>query len=319
MALYHGTETETQPEGHPQPQEDADEEYAFREQVGMIAEALDAIRYEDSVEYTHSGMAQVLAEVDEEFEEIYAQLEENHEQFGDNHETYQKMESMYQELVAEDDLPEEASELMETIGTYMEQEGVRMEQEEERMLEEKRLREKYREIREYFDDIKYNGESESGPGAFVILVDGPAEEFAEYANEKKEGEKDAEEDGTEWESKGIDPTWDDEQLAQLIYDTMERNDGAIVVGEDGFLPKTYWVPDTDAPEDAYVDGGTKHDAAVNAVYNGEVEVESLILSETDGAIRWFREDETPVKFAYDEDEERRTPEADAEFWYPDGR
>lgn len=212
-------------------------EYFFEERVGLVAQALNDIRYENGVKYMYS----------EEGEELDTALRE------------------LQEYVSEND--------DEQLQAYV-----------DRVIE----------ADAEFDDIKYNGESESGPGAFVVLVDGPLEEYRKTVKEL---------DGTAWGQQGRDPSLEDEDLAQLIYDTLgnHTNDGAIVIGEDedgneAFLPRTAIIPGARVSRNAYpAGGGTKHEAAVNAVYDDvrdgdgdEMVRASVTLSSTDGKIREFR-------------------------------
>ncbi len=269
--------------------------YGFDERVGLLAQAFDDIRYEDGVEYEHRDMARQLAEVEEGFDDIHRALEENHEKWEVSQELFDVFVDTAEEKI--DDYND--SELGEKARQYIEHERKRMEEHKKLLLEEKGLWDKYQDIRDRFEEIKYNGYSESGPGEFAIAVKGPASEYMKHVDGM---------DGTEWGSIGRDPRVDDPDLAQLIYDTLgnHSNDGAIVMAEDAesgretFLPETVWVPDAQVSQNAYLkEGGTKHRAAVNAVY-GDVRDESgdesgeemvrasLVLSETDGKIREFR-------------------------------
>lgn len=264
----------------------------FEEQVGVVAQALDDIRYADGVEYKHDSKAESVDGVQEDLSEEYEMLSGIMEQADE---------------LDYDELSPPVRELVSSVEAFGEQGA-----------------DTYESLMDYFgsfEDVKYDGETESGPGALVVMVDGPAEAFAEYANEKKKGAKDATKHGTYWGKEGLEPSVYEEDLAQMIYDTSVRNDGAIIIGEDGFLPQTYWVPDAEAPEDAYSDvGGTKHDAGVNATYadildeNGEdVSVESLVLSAERGSITRFQRDQSPMLFPYDGEEQPRVPK----FWEGD--
>ncbi len=265
--------------------------YTFDEQVGLVAQALDDIRYEDGVEYEHRDMARQLAEVEDAFSDLYHALEENQEKWGVSQELYDEFAEQ-----AGESLDEYAdSALGEAARAYMEHEKERMEEHKELLLKESDLWEQYCDVQDRFGEIKYNEHQESGPGAFVVAVNGPASEYMEHVEEL---------DGTEWGRTGREPRVDDPDLAQLIYDTLgnHSNDGAAVMAEDDgsgqerFLPQTVWIPDAAVSQNAYLnEGGTKHRAAVNAVYSdirnddGEELVRaSLVLSSTDGKIREFR-------------------------------
>lgn len=248
-------------------------EFGFEEQVGRLAQAADSVRYGDGVTYQHEEKANAL-------DPLMEQLGAKAEEYGD-----EELEALYEEF--ED---------------YFAQ----------------------------FEDIKYNGETESGPEAFIVVVDGSTDVMAEYAREM---------DGTiaEWEKKGYDTVDPLESLTayarqtdgrsvpdqeyrpeadgyfpQLLYETMEHNDGAIIAGEDGFLPAMYEIPQVDLPDAAYPAGaGTKHRAAVNAVNAPlDVEVRSIVLSAETGAVRVFRENADDLSWPFD----RGTPNRIGNFW-----
>lgn len=183
----------------------------------------------------------------------------------------------------------------------------------------------------YSDD-----EKEDGPGAFVVLVDGPKEviedgvyvnrtvldeyqplfekadalgrqleqdrpsdetyaAFDELLEELEEpAEKPAERlAGTYWDTHNVVPDVGDHDIYRQIFETAEYNDGAIVVGENGFSRYTYEIPQL--PFEGEPDGtGTKHKAArglaETPIYDeagDEYEVRSIVLSETTGGIKVY--------------------------------
>lgn len=174
----------------------------------------------------------------------------------------------------------------------------------------------YLESLEEFDDIKYDGETESGPGAFITIVDGPKELMEDYASEMP---------NTNWKNEfgenmpaDYQPDIMDEHFPQVVYETMEANDGALVMGENGFSSNMYEIPDVEDMEEELMPkkGGTKHRAAAKAVHSNlkdqhgdEIDVTSIVLSETDGCIRVFEED-GGTEFPYNE----QTNERVGDFW-----
>jgi hypothetical protein len=273
--------------------QDESADYSFEERVDRVAQALDDIRYEDGVEYEHRDMARQLAAVEDAFEDVYEALDENYALWEDN-----------KGLL--DEVADQVADAEATVEQYVAREQERMEEQKELLLKAQGLWENYQQIQDEFGEIKYNGVTESGPGAFVVAVNGEADEYRRHVKDM---------DGPAWGQKGrTDLRVDDPDLAQLIYDTLgnHSNDGAIVIGDDEtgretFLPQTVKIPDAAVSLNAYpTEGGTKHEAAVDAVYDevcdsdGEEMVRAaLVLSSTDGKVRMFRRGERLGDVPYD--------------------
>ncbi len=274
--------------------------YSFDARVGLVARAFDDIRYEGGVEYEHRDMARALATVEDAFESVYETLEANYATWEENKE---QLNTIIDQL-GNTDAYEGSVE--ETAEQYIVREQERMDEQKKLLLQAQGLWDNYQQIQNEFGEIKYNGVTESGPGAFVVAVNGSAEEYRTHVKDL---------DGTAWGQKGrTDLRVDDSDLAQLIYDTLgnHSNDGAIVMGEEAdgretFLPQTVKIPDAAVSLNAYpADGGTKHEAAVDAVYDevcdtdgAEMVRASVVLSATDGNIRLFRRGDRLGEVPYD--------------------
>lgn len=187
------------------------------------------------------------------------------------------------------------------------------------------------EVQEYFEEVdqmfgKYDGESDSGPSAFLLFVDDEAEsavQDSDYAVPLHSPDWNK----YDWSDDGV-PDVDHEELDQVVHDVMTDNDGAMVIGEDGIYQDTVEIQGSELSVDDYPEvGGTKHKAAVDAMYDDltdedgeEVYREALILSGKTGYARHFRPAEEGSdkkfeikEFPYDGDAETRVPEG---WWTP---
>ena len=279
------------------------------ERVKRVAQALDSIRYEDEgiVKYSLSDISKKANEKEKDISEVFRALEEDfgvwkesRSEYEENKRQLEQIKSQYDALDTKND---EFESVLEELDDFVENEETRLDAEEdfvadieEKFLKQEGLWDDYLDIKDMFSDIKYDGETESGPGAFITVVNGPKEAMEHHANEMP---------NTNWKNEndenmpaGYEPDIFDEGFPQAIYETMESNDGAIIFGNNGFSSSMYEIPDVENLDEDLMPkkGGTKHRAAVKAAhsnlrekYGEEFEVTSIVLSETDGYIRVFGE------------------------------
>ncbi|MCJ7479203.1 MAG: hypothetical protein MUP63_03440 [Candidatus Nanohaloarchaeota archaeon QJJ-7] len=145
---------------------------------------------------------------------------------------------------------------------------------------------------------------EDGKGGAVVLVDGPPEILKDSVSHRIAS--------TAWDDRDYSLRVDDHELPGYLRENFENKDGAPILSDDGFTDTNYYF---DIIHESMMEGeyeledvlehateeewGGRHRSALSLSLHPDVE--SVVLSSTDGSIRYFWGDDHYKEFPVDEE------------------